>query len=412
MQIRRRFWIVLLVVASLWLPITVTHAIEIPEFIRGDVNGDGKINITDVTFLMASAKTGYSALHCLDAGDVNDDGGLIVTANGAIVGPSGPSDSGLLLAWLLALNPVGSENTQLPPPFPIFGTDPSGLDPLDCGLGGVAAPSLPDNRYHIAVSASPTVFESGDAVALQVAVTTNAAVHGFSIAFLVKTSLLEVGGVAFLDAGEQPLVAWDLKPSDDSEYGLLTIAVVLLGSDLLPVPSPLTDGSVLRLPVLEVGTTVKPGVPGGTHELAKRFDGAYGGIGTVGGVADHFSGPGGIPHLPGELPGGLSGYPLGQVGEIEFLRGDANGDGLVDIVDPFYTLSAIFQRIPSFPGHRSGADVTDDGNVNILDATSTLDFLFRTAFVPKYPFPRCGRDPTAPSTLEFEVQDPPDCFEN
>lgn len=85
------------------------------EFRRGDVNGDGGIDVSDAVFLLASLFVpGSPTSPCADAADTNDDG------TGDV------SDAVFLLAALFV---PGS--ADIPPPMDC-GTDPT-MDPLDCG---------------------------------------------------------------------------------------------------------------------------------------------------------------------------------------------------------------------------------------------------------------------------------------
>src|SRR2546422_654091 len=76
------------------------------EFIRGDVNGDGKVSLADMHFLWRLFLLGGDLSGCLNAGDVNDDGCFDL------------SDPGYLFKTLRAGN-------YLPPPFPEIGPDPT-----------------------------------------------------------------------------------------------------------------------------------------------------------------------------------------------------------------------------------------------------------------------------------------------
>jgi len=77
-----------------------------------------------------------------------------------------------------------------------------------------------------------------------------------------------------------------------------------------------------------------------------------------------------------------------------FVRGDANGDGDVDISDPSHTLYHLF-----WFGREStcedAADANDDGDVDIADAIYTLNYSFLGDSAPPTPFPDCGLDGTA-----------------
>jgi len=86
----------------------------------------------------------------------------------------------------------------------------------------------------------------------------------------------------------------------------------------------------------------------------------------------------------------------------EFIRGDANQDGDVNVADPIFILAWLFPApgmTPSLPPlcHDS-ADTNDDGIVNIADAMAIFRFLFPPAgsapFSIPAPYPLPGMDPT------------------
>jgi hypothetical protein len=76
-----------------------------------------------------------------------------------------------------------------------------------------------------------------------------------------------------------------------------------------------------------------------------------------------------------------------------FTRGDADGDGDVNITDPIGTLGYLFSGSTSLPC-KDAADADDSGSLDITDAIYTLGYLFLGASPPKPPFPACGADPT------------------
>jgi hypothetical protein len=89
----------------------------------------------------------------------------------------------------------------------------------------------------------------------------------------------------------------------------------------------------------------------------------------------------------------LSGFPE----EPEFIRGDVNGDGVINIADPIRLLSYLF-RIPEPPGCQDAADSNNDGDLDIVDAIGILGYLFAAEPPLPAPFPGCGPD-------EDEVED-------
>lgn len=88
---------------------------------------------------------------------------------------------------------------------------------------------------------------------------------------------------------------------------------------------------------------------------------------------------------------------IGAVQSGRFLRGDADGNGLLDITDPIRTLSYLFLGAEQ-PPCLDAADVFDRGVVDISAPIAALGFLFNGGPPPAPPFPEAGSDPT-PDTL-------------
>ncbi|MBI4601451.1 MAG: CotH kinase family protein [Planctomycetes bacterium] len=98
--------------------------------------------------------------------------------------------------------------------------------------------------------------------------------------------------------------------------------------------------------------------------------------------------------LPLSLACSLSlGAPLGAQG-VEFIRGDSNSSGRVDISDAIATLACLFSG-GACPSCLDAADANDDGAVDLSDAVYTLSHLFAGGPAPAEPFPEPGFDPTA-----------------
>lgn len=86
------------------------------HFLRGDVNADDKLNTSDVISILSYISGTKADIMCLDAADVNDDGGIDL------------SDATCLLAYFFSMD--------LPPayPFPKKGLDPTQDFLPDCTL--------------------------------------------------------------------------------------------------------------------------------------------------------------------------------------------------------------------------------------------------------------------------------------
>ncbi|MBI4606904.1 MAG: DUF3160 domain-containing protein [Planctomycetes bacterium] len=81
----------------------------------------------------------------------------------------------------------------------------------------------------------------------------------------------------------------------------------------------------------------------------------------------------------------------------DFARGDANGDGALDLTDAVCVLSALF--LGSGPCASAACqdpqDADDSGRVDITDAIYVLSHLFLGGPAPRPPYPAKGLDPTA-----------------
>ena len=89
---------------------------------------------------------------------------------------------------------------------------------------------------------------------------------------------------------------------------------------------------------------------------------------------------------------GLS--PMG-VPDPQFIRGDSNGDSLVNIADPIFDLASLFTGGPVLCS--DAQDFNDDGMVDIADPVASLSFIFSGGSAPPAPGVSCGIDPTADS---------------
>lgn len=88
-----------------------------------------------------------------------------------------------------------------------------------------------------------------------------------------------------------------------------------------------------------------------------------------------------------------------EPGGIAFHRGDATGDGAVNITDGIYILNYLFLAGPS-PGCLEAANPNDDGAVNITDGIYLLNHLFLGGPPPDPPGFQgpCGPDPVGSSS--------------
>lgn len=82
-------------------------------------------------------------------------------------------------------------------------------------------------------------------------------------------------------------------------------------------------------------------------------------------------------------------------GGSSFRRGDANGNGDVDIADAVFVLASLFVPGASPTDCADAADANDDGALDVSDAVRLLSALFTGTSGPlPAPYPGCGTDPT------------------
>ena len=80
--------------------------------------------------------------------------------------------------------------------------------------------------------------------------------------------------------------------------------------------------------------------------------------------------------------------------QSDFVRGDCNVDGNIDVSDPVFFLGVLFSG--GGPAQCEDAcDTNDDGGTDIGDAIYVLGFLFGGGTPPAPPHPGCGQDLTA-----------------
>lgn len=87
---------------------------------------------------------------------------------------------------------------------------------------------------------------------------------------------------------------------------------------------------------------------------------------------------------------------------FQFIRGDANQDGVLNITDVIFLALWLFSAGPAGDCD-AAADVNDNGALNPLEDVLTLvQYLFQAGVAPAAPFPTCGPDAT-PDTLTCNI---------
>jgi hypothetical protein len=82
------------------------------------------------------------------------------------------------------------------------------------------------------------------------------------------------------------------------------------------------------------------------------------------------------------------------IDRVTFVRGNANGDGRINLSDVNFIINRLFKSGPA-PRCLDAADVNDDGKINLSDVIYLAAYLFQSGRRPPAPFPLDGDDPTA-----------------
>jgi hypothetical protein len=85
-----------------------------------------------------------------------------------------------------------------------------------------------------------------------------------------------------------------------------------------------------------------------------------------------------------------------------FVRSDVDCSGQVNVTDAISSLNTLFRGGSAFCCG-AAADVNDDSTINITDAVLLLSYLFMGANEPAMPFPECGKSGVGPFVCDLET---------
>ncbi len=109
----------------------------------------------------------------------------------------------------------------------------------------------------------------------------------------------------------------------------------------------------------------------------------YAGVDSLSGPGQDVPGSDGIGDTPYQIPGGgQDSYPL--LSGCMYVRGDANGDGLMTIGDVLYMLNYLFRGGPP-PVSFVAGDANCDDDLGIIDPLYLLNYLYRGGSPPVCP---------------------------
>jgi hypothetical protein len=226
------------VLGASFLLILAGRSATAADFLRGDVNSDGAVSISDPGFLNGYLFLGRLAPPCVDAADADDSGVVNLT------------DSVRILDFLFQGGP------ELCDPFPAAGADPT-PDRATCDAYGGGAPIAdPEARLLL----EDAVVDSEGNATIAVRVSSSRAINGLS-------ATIAVGGDIFGNTGRTSIVH-----SLGSEFrgGFLAARVegewLLFGSLFsLTEASQLSPGQDVA--TFQVTTCIDAGTPPGQYPL-------------------------------------------------------------------------------------------------------------------------------------------------
>lgn len=370
-------------------------------FRRGDANVDGQVALSDAFRILRALFQG-APLKCLDAADVDDDGEVTY------------GDVFRLITALFY--------HQTPPPEPFLnaGTDPTsdsigcrqglfatpedlrpegegagagglaGLDELlgEDGASGCEDPGGGADIDFLHFRGELLVTPGETSVRVPVYMVSAGDVEGVTLSLYAPPDLLRLDAIDFSASylNRSGLVPeWTHNYTGQQDDGFLVGTMAMsIGADIQTMP-PARDDVLAH-----VTLSVAPDAPVGSHaRILFRTTPGQGGFLPI---------PNEISRLGNAQARFVCGLSIDVVdGRDVFIRGDANRDRRVNIVDVITVLRALFfSGDGTNPGTllpcRDAADVDDSGSVEVTDAISLANYLFGRGAAPVLPFPNAGRD--------------------
>ncbi len=270
------------------------------------------------------------------------------------------------------------------------GAAPMGVDLVIVVGGASVEPTTIPTEIEIEII--PSILEiasigtiaQGDPATIPITLTNSVDIYGFSFgvehdpAALSLTSVTQGADLLAIQMGGADFFQASLSPTGGSGFTIGT--VFSLSSNL-----PLSAGTDLEVVATEY--TVLPNAPVGETQLSFSA-----GLSPPGAPAVAIAVSVGESSVTPVVIDGTLTVEEFQTG-IQFIRGDSNSNGAIDISDGVSLLDYLFGGGPT-PPCLDAADAGDDGQVNVADPISLLNYLFASGPNPASPFPGCGLDPS------------------
>ncbi len=362
-------------------------------FLRGDVNVDGMVSLSDLIMLRRYLFTGEETLLCLDAADITDRESFDVQDVFVLLDALFQHED-----WTLSLPEPFSEPGVDLTPLPVANSLNEGRDlNMDARVGCAEYRIQPPEKTDDLIRLGNVYASPGAEVLVPVYITNSVPVEAVQLVIKHEPDVLEIvpDGLShertyYEEAfpAEPPFLAPELSiltlhPNE----GVATVAIAgrFVFSDRQISPGSNTLIAWIRVKVSEDATpgttlTLNPtnGEDGqGVGPFRLRNEICYEGDARL--VST-------IPLLEGAI--------LNIVGDQAFFRGDSNGDEKLDLSDAVNSLNAFFMGSAQLVCP-DAADANDDGILDISDPICTLSLLFLGGAPLPPPYPYKGYDPTS-----------------
>ncbi len=328
------------------------------QFIRGDMNSSGDVDLADAVDILSYLYIGESVPACPEVADANDNGLVDL------------GDYVYLTRWMFGNGP------QPPAPFPSAGTDPT---------PGSTVIAERDSRFKFTMG-NAIGHASNTGLKVDLKLTNQAEINAFQMVFeydgnLMRVDEILVGGTVLDNADAEYVIHQFFNQPGVSHGGLsvlIDFATPVNFRTLPPGEDQLVGKVVFAISAIadQQITTIRfvDGVKFPDSDPPEKLAAVHNLVHT-----------GHEAHRPVLVDGFIDIRKA-------FIRGDANQDKGVDIGDAIFTLTYVFLGTEA-PHCKDAADVNNDSRIDISDPIFLLQYLFRGGPQPSSPYPAPGVDP-------------------
>jgi hypothetical protein len=240
-------------------------------------------------------------------------------------------------------------------------------------------PPPPTNPNRLELTSASA--EPDSEVTLTVLGSTTEPLDAFTVVVTFPVDVLEAQGFDLAGTITEEQAPELVVPNLDNEQGFAILTVIL---DFVPPfdRQKIPAGEAMSLCALQF--RVAPDAADGTYPVVLENDQGDPPL-------DNIFVVGGLTILPGLYSGEIT---LGASPGTQFLRGDVDENGEVDLSDALALVNYLFTG-QATATCLDTLDADDSGSVDLTDSIYLLNYLFKGGTPPPPPFPEPGLDPTA-----------------